>query len=98
MYQRGFEASNLTTEPSTTNNPVAAADAPEWDVVLAQEILDARASIVKEGDLELEAADLQERYELCERALGAAGTQPIDYSKDPHGSGPAHRHSGTMRS
>jgi hypothetical protein len=59
MYQRGFEATNLTTEPNTTSDPVAPADAPEWDVILAQQILDARASIVKEGDLELEAADLE---------------------------------------
>jgi hypothetical protein len=65
MHQRGFEAPDLTMEPNTTSDPVAPADAPKRDVLLAQEILDTRVSIVKEGDLELEAADLEKRYELC---------------------------------
>ena len=59
MYQRRFEAPNLATEPNTTSDPAAPPDAPKWDVVRPQETLDARVSIVKEGDFELEATDLE---------------------------------------
>ena len=88
MYQCGFEAPNLTTEPDTTSDPGVPPDAPKWDVVRAQEILDARVSIVEEHNHELEAASLQKGRKLRERSLRTTGAEPVDHDQDPHRSAP----------
>jgi len=98
MDQLGLEAPNLATEPKATSDPVAPRDAPERDVILTESLPDAGPSVVKEGDLELEAAGAEDRYELRKRALGTASTQPINHGEDPHGRPPTHRRQGTMRS
>jgi hypothetical protein len=88
MHQRGFETTNLTTEPETPSDPAASLDAPKPDVLPSQSVLDPGRSLMEVGNFELEAAKLQERYELRERALCAARTKPIDHREDSHRSTP----------
>ena len=98
MNQRRLEAANLAAQPKATGDPCASLDTLEFDSLLAQDILDSRPSIVKVRNFELEAASLQKRHELRERALSAPSTKPIDHDENPHGNGPADRYRGAMRS
>ena len=98
MHQRRLDTTNLATQPKATGDPSAPFDTAEFDSLLAQDILDPGPSIVKVRNFELEAASLQKRHELRERALCAAGTESVDHNENPHGNGPADRYRGAMRS
>ena len=98
MNQRRLEATNLAAQPKATGDPCASLDTLEFDSLVAQGTLDSRPSIVKVRNCELEAASLQKRDKLRERALSAASAEPIDHDENPHGNGRADRYRGAMRS